>query len=107
MQDPVYQQPSKLGAPLLDLLHLPTDSSHDCITCIESCEVLCGYDFSHCSIVKYLWRLGEKDDLGLECKKILDYIDRAIANESAITDTLKILKLEVTCLMLRNRIELP
>jgi Protein of unknwon function (DUF3310) len=102
MQNPIYQQPSKLGAPLLNLLHLPIDSTHDCITTIESCEVLYGYDFCHCSIVKYLWRLGEKDNIKKECDKILDYIDRAIANGSVITETLAIVRMEIECLFLRQ-----
>lgn len=87
MHNPYYARPSKLGQPILDMLYI--DTSQDCITTIESCEVLYGFDFVHCSIVKYLWRLGAKDDIHKECDKILDYIDRAIANESVISEQLK------------------
>lgn len=105
MNNPIYQQPSKLGAPILALLNISIDV--DAITTIEWAETLHGYKFAECNVIKYLWRLGEKDDIKKECGKILDYIDRAIENESHITETLKIVELHVICLMKRHGIELP
>jgi hypothetical protein len=93
MNNPYYQCPSKLGQPLLDLLHI--DTSEDCITTIENCEALYDYDFCHCSIIKYLWRLGSKDSIGKECYKILDYIDRAIASGSVISETLGVVRVRI------------
>ena len=97
MINPYYQRPSKLGQPLLDLMGI--DTTQDCITTIESCEVLYSYDFCHCSIVKYLWRLGNKDDVRKDCLKILDYIDRAISSGSAIPETLAAVGFRIKDLM--------
>ena len=97
MVNPYYQRPSKLGQPLLDLMGI--DTSEDCITTIEACEVLYGYDFCHCSIVKYLWRLGNKDSVRKDCDKILDYIDRAIHSGSHIAETLGVVGCRIKDLM--------
>ena len=96
-----YQTPSPIGEPIIKLLGVSIEE--DCITSIEFAEVLNGFNFGECQIVRYLWRLGVKtEDIKPDCLKILDYIDRAIENESHIIEKLKIVRMHLNCLLLRQ-----
>jgi hypothetical protein len=88
MNNPYYQCPSDLGQPLLDLMCI--DAREDCISTIEYYEEVYGFDFCHCSIIKYVWRLGNKGLIGEECHKILDYIKRATDGGSGMSETLEV-----------------
>lgn len=99
MNIPYYQAPSPIGLPIIKLLGIGIDE--DCITSIEWAETLHGFKFCESCVLKYLWRLGVKSkDISFDCSKILHYIDRAISNESHITEELKIARIEVMKLML-------
>lgn len=101
MNKSYYLRPSPLGSPLLDLLCVETRV--ECIEAIEWCEKYRGFKFSDLQVIKYLWRLGVKSpDIRSDCDKILDYIDRAIANGSVVTDTLHKVRAEVVRLQLAN-----
>lgn len=98
MDNPYYQRPSALGEPLLALLDI--DTSEDCITSIQTAEIIHDYDFVLCSIVKYLWRLGAKSpDIRSDCAKILDYIDLAIAQGYEESDVLLIISRNIEIIL--------
>ena len=101
MNKSYYAQPSLLAMHILKLFDVPLDKT--CIDAIEWGEITHGWRFSESTCFKYLWRLGVKTtEIEPDLRKILDYIDRAIANESHITETLKIVRMHVNCLLLRQ-----
>ena len=69
-----YQAPSSAGKEILDLFLKPDDYKEDCIHTIWHLERNKGFSFNMLNAVKYLWRLGKKDDSIKELEKAIDYL---------------------------------
>lgn len=75
MSKSYYQKPSVLGKPILDLFLNEDEYKEDCIRTIWYLETDRKWGFNMLNVIKYLWRLGQKDpDPVADIDKAIQYL---------------------------------